>query len=220
MNAPQGESASIRNPRARWWLLGAAVAGALGWSVVWVVAGRHGRGEFAILVIYAVLPALVPLIAARLPTAAFVCVTVPMVVVEAFLLLWGLFPLAAALPPQLLALGTARPVPLPAVRRWLVAAIAVGATALAVTAFAIPAKPANLVACVDRTVPSDRATDATNAVFELVGERDVTGATNVGTGVELELNDWTSDEAIARLGRRLGAIDGIGHVTRGSVERC
>ena len=69
VNAPQGDRAPIRNPRTRWWLLGVAVAGAVGWTVIWVVAARLGRGEFAILVIYGVLPPLVPLMAARLPTA-------------------------------------------------------------------------------------------------------------------------------------------------------
>ncbi|HKP91941.1 MAG TPA: hypothetical protein VJT75_18380 [Thermoleophilaceae bacterium] len=219
---PEPPSATARaswSQDARWWLLLGAFAGTVAASAVWAVAERADRAELATIVMYSVLPALVPLAAARLPGRAFAAVTLPLLVVESFLLLLGVVPLALAIPPQLLALRTSRPAPPAAIRRWLVAVLALGAATLVGMAIAIP-QPARLVACVDPTLPDDRAIDAGNAVFDLTSDRDVTGAARLDEGVELDLEAWASDGAIARLERRARAIEGIARVRRGSADGC
>jgi hypothetical protein len=210
-----------RHRTLRWWLLGAAVVLTAAGSIVWVVDSREGRVEFLLPILYCVLPAAVPLALAGLPSAGFRPLTIVVILVEAFVLLWGGYPLLAALPLQIAALFTRRPVAARVVARRLLAVGAATALMLAVTAFVvIPADSEDLVACIDPRLGRDEYTAANNAVFDVSNGRHVDGVTALGAGVAVDVDQWTTDDQVARLERRLRSIDGITRVVRGDPGRC
>ena len=211
----------MRSPTLRWWLLCAGIALTAIASVIWVVDGHGSRVEFVALIIYCVLPTVVPLGLAQLPSPGFQLSMIGLLLVELYLLVWGGWPLIPAVLLQLAALLTRRPAPARVVARPVLGALAGTAALLLVTEFlVIPVGPDDVIGCIDPALSYDRQVETNNAIFD-AGERSPSweGATGVGDGVAIELDDWVSDVEVDRVVARVRAIDGVTRVVR-DADAC
>jgi hypothetical protein len=187
----------------RWWLLVAAFVLTALVGAGWVVGNHGGRADLLFPIIYGAVPAAVPLALAPLPSAGFRPILVVVILVEAFLALWGGWFLLPALVLHLAALFTRRPASARLVARPLAGAVGVTVALLVITEFA-------------PGVGEDRATEANNAIFDVAEKSDhFDGASGLGNGVAIELDDWTSDEEVARMVARVRAIHDVSRVERG-----